>query len=118
MLIEVQAVTSQVLELVHTWKFIPDIINALILQAKVDLIEGNANRASNKLEKALQIAEEKDLIHLADQVRKEQATLKNELKKWQEFVDRNASLQERVAFAEIEEYLHEAINIRDRTLDE
>ncbi|MFX0125962.1 MAG: tetratricopeptide repeat protein [Candidatus Hodarchaeota archaeon] len=116
--IEVRAVTSQVLKLVHTWEFIPDIINALILQAKLDLIEGNANRASNKLEKALQIAEEKNLIHLADQVRKEQTTLKNELKKWQEFVDRNASLQERVAFAEIEEYLHEAIKIRDRTLDE
>ncbi|MFX1286039.1 MAG: tetratricopeptide repeat protein [Promethearchaeota archaeon] len=116
--IEVRAATSQVLELVDTWKFIPDIINTLILQAKVDLIEGNANKASKKLEKALQIAEEKDLAHLADQVRIEQAKLKNELKKWKEFVDRNASLQERVAFAEIEEYLHEAINIRDRTLDE
>jgi tetratricopeptide (TPR) repeat protein len=118
LLIEVQAITSQVLERVHTWEFVPDIINALILQAKVDLIEGNANSASNKLEQALQIAEDKDLIHLANLVRKEQANLENELKKWQDFVNRNASLQERVVFAEIEEYLHEAINLRDRTLDD
>lgn len=52
---------------------------------------------------------------MINQVKAEQTSLKKELNKWQALFDRNASLQERIAFIEIEEYLQEAIKIRDLT---
>ncbi|UCG02835.1 MAG: tetratricopeptide repeat protein [Candidatus Heimdallarchaeota archaeon] len=112
---EVLTLSKKLIKLTHTWQFTPDLIKTLVLQAKLATIEGDINSALELLEQAHEIAEEKKLINLINQVKSEQLTLKKELNKWQALVDRNASLQERIAFIEIKEYLREAIKIRDLT---
>jgi tetratricopeptide (TPR) repeat protein len=110
---EVEDITNYILEQAQIWRFAPDLINAFILQAKFMLISGDADQASEILSEALQIAKDRNLNHLADQVRIQQTTLKNELNRWQEFAEKNAPLRKRLAFAEVEEYLQMAIKIRD-----
>ncbi|MFX0122973.1 MAG: tetratricopeptide repeat protein [Candidatus Hodarchaeota archaeon] len=112
---EVLTLVKKLIELTHTWQFTPDLIMTLVLQAKLATIEGDINKALELLEQAREIAEEKKLVNLINQVKSEQTSLKNELNKWQALADRNASLQERIAFIEIEEYLQEAVKIRDLT---
>lgn len=112
---EVRTLAKKLIEFTHTWQFTPDLIKTLVLQAKFATIEGDANNALEILEQARNIAEEKKLVNLINQVKAEQTSLKKELNKWQALDDRNASLQERIAFIEVEEYLQEAIKIRDLT---
>jgi tetratricopeptide (TPR) repeat protein len=53
---EVKILIGEVKEIAYKWKFIPDLISTLIIQAKLKLIEGNASRSSQLLEEAHEIA--------------------------------------------------------------
>jgi hypothetical protein len=43
--------------------------------------------------------------------------LASEFKKWQELIDRNASLLERINMVELESFIKEAIKLRDMSLE-
>ncbi|MFW9777578.1 MAG: hypothetical protein ACFFE8_01910, partial [Candidatus Heimdallarchaeota archaeon] len=86
-----------------------------LLQAKFKLVEGDAQDAFQLLTQAAEVADKKGLGHLLDEVKGEQDRLEKELSQWKELSDRNAPLQERIAFSEVEAYLKEAIKLRDLT---
>ncbi|MFX0123450.1 MAG: tetratricopeptide repeat protein [Candidatus Hodarchaeota archaeon] len=109
--VNAQAMIEQANARAQSWNFLPDRINALILEARVSLIKGDLQNASRILDTAKVITMEKGLKFLTDQVDSEQNILKSEITKWQELLARNASLQERIASAEIETYLKEAIEL-------
>ncbi|MFW9853463.1 MAG: tetratricopeptide repeat protein [Candidatus Thorarchaeota archaeon] len=117
MLDKARKIAGELYEFARSSKFIPDQINALILQAKFALIEGDVNRALDLLEQAYNFANRKELTNLKHAVEEEQNSLRRDLNRWQNLLDINASLRERIKLSEIEEYLETAIKIRDRTLE-
>ncbi|MFX1517324.1 MAG: tetratricopeptide repeat protein [Promethearchaeota archaeon] len=83
-------------------------VEILLLESKFAAIEGDLQKAFNHLEEAQQITEEKKLANLNQRVQKEQEILKQELDSWRDLFERNASLQERLEQAKVEEYIIEA----------
>ena len=109
--IKAQTMIEQANARAQSWNFLPDRINALILEARVSVIKGDLQHASQILDTAKGITLEKGFKFLTGQVESEQNILKSEITKWQDLLARNASLQERIASAEIESYLKEAIEL-------
>lgn len=60
---------------------------------------------------------EKGFKNLATKIETEQSYLTAEFKKWQELIDRNASLLERINMVELESFIKEANKLRDMTLE-
>ncbi|MFW9917860.1 MAG: tetratricopeptide repeat protein, partial [Candidatus Thorarchaeota archaeon] len=112
---EAQVLVDQVIEQAQTEKMIPVLIDTFILQAKFALIEGNAQEALNLLEKAYEWAHDKNLATLAAKTKAQQDIVEKELSQWQELAQKNAPLQERLELANLEEYLHKAIQLRELT---
>ena len=96
----------------------PTTIKALLLQAKLSLVEGNLNKVEVLLKEAQQIAHQKGLGKLLTMVTQEQEQIKSELDKWNSFIARNAPIQERLAQAAIESYIKSAKQIVHAGQDE
>ncbi|MFX0123808.1 MAG: tetratricopeptide repeat protein [Candidatus Hodarchaeota archaeon] len=96
----------------------PTTIKALLLQAKLSLVEGNLNKVEVLLKEAQQIAQEKGLGKLLTMVTQEQEQIKSELDKWNSFIVRNTPIQERIAQAALESYIKSALQIIDVGQDE
>ncbi|UCG03080.1 MAG: carbon-nitrogen hydrolase family protein, partial [Candidatus Heimdallarchaeota archaeon] len=89
----------------------PEIIEALLLHAKFATIEGELQQALKYYDQAKLTATEKNLDLLAQKIAGEKRTFEVEFEKWQELIQSNASLQERLKVARIEEYIQDAIKI-------
>lgn len=81
-----------------------------LLEAKLALLEFNIRKARELLTEAQQIADEKGLQKVAIKISNEHDVLLNQMKKWQELIDNDASLQERIELARIEENLNRMIH--------
>ncbi len=88
-------------------------ILALLLQTKLALVQGDVEEASHLLSNAKKIASEKNLINLLVQIKVEQETVQTELDKWNQLIQRKASIQERVEHAQIASWLVEAKKIQE-----
>ncbi|MHA2238067.1 MAG: hypothetical protein ACXAB2_06825, partial [Candidatus Hodarchaeales archaeon] len=86
---------------------------ALILKTKLSLVEGKVEEASNLLSTAKRITEEKKLRYLLPKVKYEQETIQSELDKWEELIQRKASIQERLQQARVENYIVDAKRIQE-----
>ena len=86
-------------------------INALILQAKLSMIEGDLSVAEHFLNQALLSAEEKHFELLAEKVTKEINLLENQKDTWEELIETNAPYQKRLEQARVSEYLENAKKI-------
>lgn len=84
------------------------LVEALILKAKISLLEGEIKEAMNIFNEAFQITKEKGLNKLMEEVIFEQKTLTAELDKWKELVDSNASIYQRIEQARLESYIKHA----------
>lgn len=81
---------------------------ALLLQAKFALIDGDLKQAQTYLSEAKTVATELDRSLLITRVEAEQSQLAKDFEKWTNLIYRNASLQERLREASLEEYLQKA----------
>ncbi len=115
--IEVQRLIGFLFSLAKKWDSPTLMIEVFILQAKFALIDGTAKEAAMLLENALSIAEKKKLEQLAQKTKNEQETLKDQLNKWAELVEKNAPLVEKLEYAQIKEYIDEAIKLKEITKD-
>ena len=88
-------------------------IVALLLHTKLALVQGDVEEASQLLSNAKKIASEKILVNLLAQIKAEQETVQVELDKWNELIQRKASIQERVEHAQIASWLVEAKKIQE-----
>jgi hypothetical protein len=93
------------------------IVKALLLQAKFEMIEGNLQKASKYLSQAEITAKEKDLGLIVKKVTTEKKNLENEFEKWQELIQRNVSIQERLERIRMEDYLKEIQKVVKFTKD-
>jgi len=85
----------------------------LILKTKLSLVEGNVEEANNLLSVAKRITEEKKLHLLLPKVKYEQETIQSEFDKWEELIQRKATIQERLKQARVETYIVEAKRIQE-----
>lgn len=88
-------------------------IMALLLQTKLALVQGDVEEASQLLSNAKKIASEKKLVNLLAQIKAEQESVQAELDKWNELIQRKASIQERIEHAQIASWLVEAKKIQE-----
>ncbi|MFX0051857.1 MAG: tetratricopeptide repeat protein, partial [Candidatus Hermodarchaeota archaeon] len=111
---EVTKVSSQFYEIAQSQKSPLLMVMALILKTKLTLIHsGDFEEASFLLSEAKQLAEEKKLGNLLVKVKIEQETVQAELDKWNDMIQRKASIQERVEHAQIAGWLVEAKKIQE-----
>jgi tetratricopeptide (TPR) repeat protein len=86
---------------------------ALILKTKLSLVEGNVEEANDLLSFAKRITEEKKLHILLPKVKYEQETIQSEFNKWEELIQRKATIQERLEQARVGNYIVEAKRIQE-----
>ncbi len=89
----------------------PMIVEALLLRAKFATIEGELQQALKYYDQAKLTATEKNLDLLTHKIAEERQTFEIEFDKWQELNQRNASLQERLKMAQIEDYIQDVLKI-------
>ncbi len=108
---EVKQILSNLALLAQEQHSFPLLVDVIILQAKLALIEGFPTKSMQFLSQAKITAEEKNLQLLFRRVVNEEAILKTQLSIWQRLIEENAPLQERLAQAQVEEYLLKAKKI-------
>ncbi|MFX0184435.1 MAG: hypothetical protein ACFE95_15240 [Candidatus Hodarchaeota archaeon] len=112
-LCKVTQLSEQLLEIAQNQQSASMTILALLLQTKLALVQGDVEEASQPLSNAKKIATEKKLVNLQVEIKREQETVQRELDKWNELIQRKASIQERVEYAQIASWLVEAKKIQE-----
>ncbi|MHA2168419.1 MAG: tetratricopeptide repeat protein [Candidatus Kariarchaeaceae archaeon] len=81
------------------------LVEVLVMQAKLALIEGDADRGFNFLMQAEITIADYGLHQLSSKVKNQQHDLKNKVELWNELDRRNAPIRERLDLADIDGYL-------------
>ncbi|MHA1947480.1 MAG: tetratricopeptide repeat protein [Candidatus Hodarchaeales archaeon] len=81
------------------------ISEALLLNAKIAMIEGELQQAIDFLDQAKLSATKYKVLSLSKKVDEERNRLKADFERWNELIRNNASLQKRFSQAQIEEYI-------------
>ncbi len=89
-----------------------------MLQSKLALVELDLIGARQLLEKAQQIAEKRGLHRLAMRISTEHDTLLGQLNQWEDIIERNASISERVELAQLEDVLMKMVRKQVKTTPE
>ncbi|OLS21434.1 MAG: Photosystem I assembly protein Ycf3 [Candidatus Heimdallarchaeota archaeon LC_3] len=107
----VKQIINEIYEIGQTHHMYPVLVNALILQTKLALLEGNIPDANQRLTQAILLTEEKGLIQLQKIATQEQLQLESQLTTWKDLYQSNAPMYERIAKTKLTEYLIEAQKI-------
>ncbi len=105
---EVKALLTKFLDMAQAQKSANLQVDALLLQAQLEAVEGNLQQTTELLAQARATAEKYELHNLGEKAKAEQNRLENEMMKWQELLQRNAPLQERLEHARVEHYIKDA----------
>ncbi|MFX0207709.1 MAG: tetratricopeptide repeat protein [Candidatus Hodarchaeota archaeon] len=87
------------------------VVDALILQAKLAMVEGDLTVATQLLDQAQMIADEKGLTRLGEKAIKESQLLEAQYDNWQHIIQSNAPYTTRLKYAQVEDYLSEALKM-------
>ncbi|MFX1303372.1 MAG: tetratricopeptide repeat protein [Promethearchaeota archaeon] len=109
-LLEIQDLINKISDIATKQRSITTLIDAYSLQAKLALIEGNAELSRKLLTKALKIAENKGLELISKKLTAQQNQLFNQLEEWRALFIRNSKLQEKIEFLNLKRYVTKAIN--------
>jgi len=105
---EVKTLLTRFLDMAQAQKSVNLQVDALLLQAQLEAVEGNLQQTTELLARARTTAEKYELRILGEKAEAEQNQLENEMMKWQELLQRNAPLQERLEQARVEHYIKDA----------
>lgn len=83
------------------------LIEMYILEAKIDILEGNFGKVEKLLIKAITIAKEKHLNLLMKKAETELANFNNQITKWKTLIETNASSIELLELADLVTYINE-----------
>ncbi|MFX0211154.1 MAG: tetratricopeptide repeat protein [Candidatus Hodarchaeota archaeon] len=109
-LLEIQDLINKISDIATKQRSITTLVDAYSLQAKLALIEGNAELSRKLLVKAIRIAENKGLELISKKLAVQQNQLFNQLEEWRALFIRNSKLQERIEFLNLKRYVTKAIN--------
>lgn len=108
---DVKNLVNKLIELSRQQQSHSSVVNALIIQTKFAMIEGDLTKAFEFLEQAEVIAKEKKLNQLVDRVVEEKKLIQDQFNEWETLVQSNASFQIRIKQAQVDEYLLEALKL-------
>ncbi|MFQ5980938.1 MAG: tetratricopeptide repeat protein [Candidatus Heimdallarchaeota archaeon] len=117
-LIEVESLLRQLLDIATNQHNFELLANTYLLQSKIALLELNIRQARKLLTQAQLIAEEKSLWKLARAISGEFDTFLNQQASWENYIDRNASMRERIELARLEELVTRMIRQRMEDIPE
>ena len=95
-----------------------NLIVALVLQSKLHLLNGHLDKASELLDEAENISEEKKLIKLIQEVKNEKQVLESTYTGWKDKLYSNEDLHQRMKKTEIMKYLNYAQQISEIKFNE
>ncbi len=99
---EVKDLSLKIIAIAESQKSFSDLAEIYRLQSKLALLELDIRESQRLLGQAQIIAETKGLHRLAQSISYEYDSLLNDLTKWNDFIERNASITERWELAELE----------------
>ncbi|MFW9855057.1 MAG: tetratricopeptide repeat protein [Candidatus Thorarchaeota archaeon] len=102
---EVKQLSENLLEIAKSQSSFSKLAETYRLQAKLALLELDVKKCQQLLTQAQLIAETKGLQKLAISISNEYDTLLTQLSKWDDYVDRQASISERYELAELEKMM-------------
>ena len=109
-LLEIQDLLNKISEVANKQRSITTLVILYSLQAKLALIEGNAELSNELLNKALKIAEKRGLELMSKKLTAQQNQLFNQLEEWKALFIQNSKLQEKIEFLNLKEYVAVAIS--------
>jgi len=109
-LLEIQGLLNRISNLANNQRSITTLVTLYSLQAKLALVEGNAELSNELLTKALTIAESKGLDLISIKLKTQQNQIFNQLEEWKTIFIQNSKLQERIDILNLKEYITEAIS--------
>lgn len=109
---EVKILVNQLLEIAAQQHSHWVLAETYVLQSRLALVELDIKAARHSLDNAQLIAEKRGLRRLAMQISTEHDTLLDQLQHWEDIIDRNASMNERVELAQLENMLVQMIQKR------
>ncbi len=109
-LFEIQGLLNKISNVAIKQRSITTLVTLYSLQAKLALIEGNAELSRKLLTKALKIAENKGLELISKKLTAQYNQLFNQIEEWKTFYIRNSKLQEQIEFLNLKDYVTEAIS--------
>ncbi len=111
-ILEVKSLANKLTELADLQSSYRLTIDALILKAKLALVEGNLDDAKELLKRAKKVTEEKNLgLHIVAKVSTERKHLDEEYSIWQRLIKDESTFKERLEQAELKTYLTEALKL-------
>ncbi|MFX0077890.1 MAG: hypothetical protein ACFE8O_01510, partial [Candidatus Hermodarchaeota archaeon] len=108
---EAKILIQQFSTMAQDQKSFPLIVEALLLRAKFATIEGELQQARKYYDQAKLTATAKNLDLLTQEIAEERRAFEAEFEKWQELIQRKASLQERLKMANIEDYIQDMLKL-------
>ncbi|MFX1534732.1 MAG: tetratricopeptide repeat protein [Promethearchaeota archaeon] len=109
---DVKPLVNRLLEIAKAQHSHSLLVESYMLNANLALVDLNLNEARRLLTQAQFIAEERDLKRLAMKISNEHDILLEQLSKWEELIERNASLTERAEFAHLEDVMRRMLQKR------
>jgi len=109
-LLEIQGLLNRISNLANNQRSITTLVTLYSLQAKLALVEGNAELSNELMTKALTIAESKGLDLISIKLKTQQNQIFNQLEEWKTIFIQNSKLQERIDILNLKEYITEAIS--------
>jgi tetratricopeptide (TPR) repeat protein len=110
---EAKLLIKHLIELASEHGLFLKLIEAYIILSKFELIESNFQKAINTLEKAKNIATEQNLTHLYQTIENEIEALNDKVQEWNSLIERNAELTERIKASKLEDYVRQALKIKE-----
>jgi tetratricopeptide (TPR) repeat protein len=111
-MLEAKKLAEQLTILAHKHSLSFLTIDALVLQAKLAMVEGNLSKAEELLEQAKLTAKDKKMgSYVITKVSTERRNLEAQYDAWQKLINDNAPFKERLEQAQIKNYLDEALKL-------
>ncbi|MHA2332726.1 MAG: tetratricopeptide repeat protein [Candidatus Hodarchaeales archaeon] len=114
---EIQGLLNKISIITDKQRSITTLVVLYSLQARLSLIEGNAEIANKLLTRALVIAKDKGLDLFSKKLIRQQDLLFDQLGEWKEILDRNSSLQSKIEQINLQSYIDEAIKVREKVYE-
>ncbi|MFW9903422.1 MAG: tetratricopeptide repeat protein [Candidatus Thorarchaeota archaeon] len=105
---KVKELIQRLNEIAYKEKSYSLIIDALILQAKLSMVEGDLNASQQSLDQVERIIREKKIPYFANKVLEEKKQLKHQYEKWESLIQSNAPFGSRLEQAQLAEYINTA----------
>ena len=117
-LVEVKELSQKLLAIAKSQQSFARLAEVYRLQSKLALLELDIKQSQFLLTQAQLIADTKGLRRLAQSISNEFDSLLNDLTKWDDFIERNASISERYELAELENMMGAILRKRESSYDD